>query len=121
YNSYLNALLDEDSVEWYWVPKDLARVYSNDQWVLPINFPTVLNSDEDDIKGLINFARVASMSPISIRVDEDGAMYFNEVEEWVNGILNTLRNYSISLSIDRTKNLFGKKMDRFTVVQLSPL
>lgn len=121
YNSYLNALLDEDSVEWYWVPKDLARVHNNDRWVIPINFPTVLDSYENDIKGLINFAIVASTSPINIRVDEDGAMYFNGVIEWVDKILNTIKDQNIGLSINRIDNLFGKNTDRFTVVQLSPL
>ncbi|WP_138503232.1 hypothetical protein [Nostoc sp. PA-18-2419] len=121
YNSYINALLDEDSIQWYWVPKDLARIDNNDSWVIPINFPTILDSETNDIKGLISFATEASKSPINIKVDQDGAMYFNGVTEWVNSILNILQDSSIGLSIDRIDNMFGKNFDMFTVVELSPI
>lgn len=119
YNSYLNVLLDEEDVEWYWVPSELARLYNNDGWnFIPASFPTVLHSDEDDIQGLIKFAKTASLNPKTIKIDKDGGIYLGGVQEWLSNIVRSIGDETIGFNRNRFNNLFGK--NKFTVVQ-SPL
>ncbi|WP_414530240.1 CFI-box-CTERM domain-containing protein [Nodularia chucula] len=120
YNSCLNVILDEDNMEWYWVPSELARLYNNDGWSITTIFPTVMHSEEDDIKGLIEFAKLASMNPKIIKVDEDHRICLDGVDEWIKDILNTKKDPTLGLSTDRFLNMF-KNSTAFNAAPFNPI
>ncbi len=118
YDSYVNVCIYDNLLEWYWVPKELAKIETH--WnTIKILFPTVLDSEENDITGLIRFAQVASKSNyINIKVDNNDAVFINGVEESLRKTLNKVNNSTIGLSADKLYNLFGQ--NTFNVTSLNP-
>lgn len=117
YDSYLNVCIYDNLLEWYWVPKELAKIETH--WnTIKILFPTVLDSEENDITGLIRFAQVASKSNyINIKVDNNDVLFMDGVEESLRQTLKKVNNPTIGLSSDKLYNLFGK--NTFSVTSLN--